>query len=135
MAPVEPYSLSAVEISRRVQAGELSARDVAMHFIERTERLAPSLNTHLFWNRDHVLAQVATLQEKLAGGARLPLAGVPVVVKDNICTIDQPTTCASKLLEGYQPPYDAAVVEKLRQAGALLFGKANLDEFAMGSSN
>jgi aspartyl-tRNA(Asn)/glutamyl-tRNA(Gln) amidotransferase subunit A len=135
MARIEPFSLSAVEISSKVQAGALSPRDVADHFIERTERLAPKLNSHLYWNRDQVLAQVERVEKRLAAGERLPLAGVPVVVKDNICTQDAPTTCASKLLSGYQPPYDAAVVEKLRAAGAVLFGKANLDEFAMGSSN
>ncbi len=67
-------------------------------------------------------------------GAEGPLAGVPVAVKDNLCTTDFPTTCGSRILEGYRPPYDATVVRRIRDAGAVVFGKTNLDEFAMGSS-
>ena len=61
-----------------------------------------------------------------------PLAGVPVLVKDNLCTVDYPTTCGSRILAGYRPPYDATVVARLREAGAVITGKGNMDEFAMG---
>jgi aspartyl-tRNA(Asn)/glutamyl-tRNA(Gln) amidotransferase subunit A len=89
------------------------------------------------WERD-VNAVVHSDPEARAAGAaaapRGPLAGVPVVVKDNLCTRDLPTTCASRILAGYQPPYDATVIERLRAAGAVVTAKGNMDEFAMGSS-
>jgi aspartyl-tRNA(Asn)/glutamyl-tRNA(Gln) amidotransferase subunit A len=81
------------------------------------------------------LAQARSIDERLARGEKVgALAGVPVAVKDNLCTTDAPTTCASKILANYLPPYDATVVRKLREADAVIVGKTNLDEFAMGSS-
>lgn len=82
-----------------------------------------------------IAAQLSELKKKLALGQNLPLAGVPIGVKDNICTRDFETTAASKVLRGFRPPFDAFVVEKLKAAGAIVVGKLNLDEFAMGGSN
>src|SRR3712207_6078706 len=85
--------------------------------------------------RDAALAQAAAADHWLAVGDALPLTGIPVALKDVLCTIDAPTTAGSRILEGFRPPYDATVVRRLREQGAVFLGKANTDEFAMGSSN
>jgi aspartyl-tRNA(Asn)/glutamyl-tRNA(Gln) amidotransferase subunit A len=126
---------TAAGIARDVRERKRSARDVAGHYAERTERLAVRLNSHLFFDRADVEAQAERVDARVARGEALPLAGVPVLIKDNICVEGVPTTCGSKILEGYRPPYHAHVIERLVEAGAVIFGKANCDEFAMGSSN
>ncbi len=95
---------------------------------------ARGLNATLSWSEDLLLAEEARIAALKGSGARLPLEGMPVALKDNIVTTDAPTTCASRILEGFRSPYDATVVTRLRNAGAMIAAKANLDEFAMGSS-
>ncbi len=95
---------------------------------------ARGLNATLHWSEELLLSEEARVAALKAGGAMLPLEGMPVALKDNIVTTDAPTTCASRILEGYRSPYDATVVSRLRKAGALIAAKTNLDEFAMGSS-
>ena len=92
------------------------------------------LNAFISYDREAALEQAHRADAEAAQGLALPLRGVPIAIKDNICTIDLPTTCASRMLAGYQSPYDATVVRRLRAAGAVIVGKTNLDEFAMGSS-
>ena len=129
-------SLGVVELAGKVQRGELTAIEVAEATLRGIDARDPGLHAFLEVSRDEVLAQARSIDAKRARGEALgPLAGVPVALKDAICTRGVRTTAGSKILEGYVPPYDATVVARLRAADALLPGKTNMDEFAMGSSN
>ncbi len=125
-----------VEIAGRVQRGELTAEAVIAEALARIEARNGALNAFLTVARDEALARARELDARRARGETLgPLAGVPVAVKDAICTRGLRSTAASKILADYVPPYDATVVERLRAADAVVVGKTNMDEFAMGSSN
>src|SRR5829696_5737177 len=97
--------------------------------LDSAERLNPELNSFLSIERDHAEARAA----QVATDARL--AGLPVAVKDNICTKGLQTTCGSRILHNYRAQYDATAIDRLNKAGAIIIGKTNMDEFAMGSSN
>ncbi|HVH06416.1 MAG TPA: amidase family protein, partial [Myxococcota bacterium] len=126
---------SAEGLARAVAGKSRTAVEVTRSFLDRADRTAERLGTYLHRDRDSILAAAATVDARIARGEDPgPLAGVPVAIKDNICVRGVPTTCASRVLEGYRPPYDAHVIERLRAAGAVPFGKTNCDEFAMGSS-
>ena len=133
---MQPLELSATDIVTAIRRGELSAVQVAEAFLDRIAKANGSINAFLHVDRDGALARAADIDARRKAGKPLgALAGLPVAVKDALCTIDQPTTCASKMLSGYRPPYDAHVVTRLREADAVLVGKTNMDEFAMGGSN
>jgi aspartyl-tRNA(Asn)/glutamyl-tRNA(Gln) amidotransferase subunit A len=129
--------LDAAELARRVQAREVSSVEVTRAHLERIEAVERTgLNAFLHVAADQALAAAAAVDDEIAAGTvRSPLAGVPVAIKDNMTTRDMPTTCASRILDGWRPPYDATVVRRLRDAGLVPLGKTNLDEFAMGGSN
>lgn len=119
----------------RLNRGELTAETVLGQCLDAIRRHDPQLKTFLHLDEAGAMEQARAIDARRKSGEQVgPLAGLPVAVKDNLCIRGQPTTCASKILEGYRPPYDAHVIERLRQADAVLIGKTNLDEFAMGSS-
>jgi len=117
-------------------AKKISARELAKEFLGRIERRNSELNAFLTVAPEHAYAQADRIDAAIAKGQELPaLAGVPIAIKDVISTNGLRTTCASKMLEKYVPPYDATAVERLDRAGAVFLGKTNCDEFAMGGSN
>ncbi len=125
----------ALEISRDVRAGSVSAADVVDRYLGGIDEIDGELHAFVTVLHDGARRQAESVDLKVAaGGDPGPLAGVPVALKDNLCTRGIPTTCSSRILDGWRPPYDATVVERLRAAGAIVIGKTNLDEFAMGSS-
>ncbi len=133
MSAATPWTIASVRAA--LLAKKTSARELAAEFYGRIER-NPKLNAYLTLSPERAYAQADRIDASVARGEHLPpLAGVPMAIKDVISTRGVRTTCASKILENYVPAYDATAVERLEQAGAVLLGKTNCDEFAMGGSN
>ena len=130
MTPPETAS----EIRRAVSSGRTSAVDVCRAALDRIAALDPALGAFRLVDAGNALARAAEIDGRRDELQQLPLLGVPVAVKDNICTRTLPTTASSRILEGYRPPYVATAVERLEAAGAIVVGTTNCDEFAMGSS-
>jgi aspartyl-tRNA(Asn)/glutamyl-tRNA(Gln) amidotransferase subunit A len=130
----ELWDLSAVEARRLLDGREISAVELTEAHLARIERLEPVLFCHIEVTAEVARAQAAAADKRIAAGEAVALTGIPVSLKDVLVTVDAPTTAASKILEGYRSPYDATVVRRLREQGAVFVGKANTDEFAMGSS-
>lgn len=127
--------MTASEIASLVAGGETSAVEVTQAHLDRIAAVDDRVHAFLHVDSDGALAAARAVDERRAAGEELgPLAGVPVAVKDVLATRGVPTTVGSKILEGWRPPYDATIVQRLRDAGTVMLGKTNMDEFAMGSS-
>lgn len=129
-------SLTAVELGRKLRMGEVTVMEAALDALAQIEKKDKSIHSFVtVLERDLVLKRANEVQKQIhAGTLTGPLAGVPVAIKDNMCTEGVRTTCSSKMLENFVPPYSSEAVKKLEQAGAVLIGKTNMDEFAMGST-
>ena len=126
---------TAAETAAAIASGEVSAVEVAEAHLDRIAKVDDRINAFLHVDTEGALAAARAVDAKRAAGERLgPLAGVPLALKDLFTTRGIPTTCGSKILEGWLPPYDATVTRKLREADVVILGKSNMDEFAMGSS-
>ena len=124
-----------VEIAQDIASGKTSATEVLEQHLQRINERESEINAFNLVTTEQARQTAAQVDADIKAGKTLgPLAGVPVALKDNMCTRGIETTCSSKILEGWKPPYDATVVTRLQQAGAVMIGKTNLDEFAMGSS-
>ncbi|MDR1868665.1 MAG: Asp-tRNA(Asn)/Glu-tRNA(Gln) amidotransferase subunit GatA, partial [Treponema sp.] len=130
------FEQSALELAAAIKAKKLSVPEVVSAYIDSIEKNDSRLNAFLALSKESALTRAKEIQSRLDKGEELsPLAGAPIALKDNISTTGIATTCASKMLESYTPVFNAAVVEKLEQAGMILIGKLNMDEYAMGGSS
>src|SRR4030088_706950 len=129
------HTLSIGELGRTLSERRISSVELARHFLGRIERLNPALNAFITLTAEQALTDAAAADARLKAGERGPLLGIPLIHKDIFCTDGVRTSCGSRMLDNFVAPYDATVVARLKAAGAVMLGKANMDEFAMGSSN
>jgi aspartyl-tRNA(Asn)/glutamyl-tRNA(Gln) amidotransferase subunit A len=122
------------EAHRMLKGKQLSSVELTRAYLERIDRLEPEIHALVTVTGDMAIEQARRADELIAAGDISPLTGIPVLIKDNMCTKGTRTTCSSMMLDTFMPPYDATVVERLRNCGMVMVGKANMDEFAMGSS-
>lgn len=125
---------SVLELRELLDKGEISSREIVQAYIDRIEKTEPKLNSFVTLTFEEALKDADRADEMIRNKTHTTLTGIPIALKDNISTYHVKTTCSSKMLENYRPPFDATVVELIKQAGMPILGKTNMDEFAMGSS-
>jgi aspartyl-tRNA(Asn)/glutamyl-tRNA(Gln) amidotransferase subunit A len=123
--------ISAYKLKELVEKKEIKITDLILAYLDKIDRLDKELNAYIFIDKERALKEAEALDKE---SRELPLKGLPVAIKDNICVKEQLTTCSSKILEDFKPPYSATVIDKLKNSGAILLGRTNMDEFAFGSS-
>ncbi len=132
---MELYSLTIHEIVQKIKSKEVTIKEVLDSVYSRIDKIENTVNAYINLTREYAYIRADKLQKKLNEGLDIGfLGGVPIAVKDNICMKDVKTTCGSKMLENFVSPYDSTVIERLESVGAIIIGKTNMDEFAMGSS-
>jgi len=129
------HTRTLAQLADDLRARRVSATELTRHYLGRIERFAGKLNAFITVTADQALAQAAVADRRLADGKATPLTGIPLAHKDIFCTTGVKTSCGSRMLDNFVSPYDATIVERLANAGAVMLGKTNMDEFAMGSSN
>ncbi|MBF0147403.1 MAG: Asp-tRNA(Asn)/Glu-tRNA(Gln) amidotransferase subunit GatA [Magnetococcales bacterium] len=132
---MDPTQITLVQAHAMLRSRQISARELTTAFLERIARINPIINAFITVDGEGAMAAARMADERLAQGTATPMTGIPVGVKDLFCTQHLTTTCGSKMLARFRPPYESTVTRKLKEAGAVILGKTNMDEFAMGSSN
>jgi aspartyl-tRNA(Asn)/glutamyl-tRNA(Gln) amidotransferase subunit A len=130
-----PHTLSIGELAERLARKQISSLEITRHLLSRIERFNPELNVLVTLTAEQALVDAAAADRRRTAGEAGPLLGIPLIHKDIFCTDGVRTSCGSRILDNFTAPYDATVVTRLKAAGAVMLGKANMDEFAMGSSN
>lgn len=128
------YELTISEAHQLLTDKKISARELTAAVLDRIAAVDDQIGAYITVSGDRAMAQAEQADARIASGNAAPLTGIPLGIKDLMCTQSLPTTCGSRILEGFVPPYDATVIRKLEEAGAVIVGKLNMDEFAMGSS-
>ena len=129
------YDLTLHEVHDRIIKKDISVKDLLDSIYSRIEDVEDKINSYITLTKEKAYKEAEEIDRKIAEGESISdLAGIPMAVKDNICTKGIRTTCGSKMLENFVPPYDGEAYERLKKAGAIMVGKTNMDEFAMGSS-
>jgi len=129
------HKLTLCELQRKFTAGEVSAKEIVRAYFLRIGQVEPKVKAYVTMQKEQAMVQAAAIDDSLKGWRKTqPMMAMPLAIKDNLCTEGVTTTCSSRMLQNFVPPYDATVIAKLRAQGYVLLGKTNLDEFAMGSS-
>ncbi len=129
------YNLTLQQAKDKLVEREITSVALTESILHRIDQVEGKVKAYLSLHKDQALAAAEVADKKLEAGQGGMLCGLPLSIKDVLCTSTMPTTCGSKMLEGFVPPYDATVVEKLKTADSVLLGKVSMDEFAMGSTN
>lgn len=130
---MELYQLKAWQLREAILKGEIDIEELILAYIKRIKEKDKELNAYVYLNEEHAIERVRFLKKNIKA-SNAKLYGLPIAIKDNICVKDEPTTCCSRILKDFRPPYNATVIKRLQDEGAVLLGKTNMDEFAFGSS-